>query len=204
MKIAKEYTSDIFIKNLGFGESRRLALKKCSSDWILSLDADEEIPDKLAKEIQTAIKNNYYDAYKIPNRILVLSGWTEYPIAHSPDTKLVRKNKAVLVDTKVGEHYEATGRIGKLNNYYIHRQNNSVSDYVIKKLDRYTTLQAEMKFNNGDKFSFIKLVYVTMRYFIWEYILLGQIRFGTRGLFQAMMKANFAFLSEIKLYEKNK
>ncbi len=56
-------------KFLGHIDQKQLAVDNCSYDWILSLDADEEVSTHLKESILKLINNNLeYEAYAV-NRI---------------------------------------------------------------------------------------------------------------------------------------
>ena len=58
LNIAKNYTSKIFISESwpGFGVQRQHAQNYATNDWILMLDADEQISEPLKNSILQAIK----------------------------------------------------------------------------------------------------------------------------------------------------
>ena len=60
LHIAREFNSSIFhFKwNNDFASARNFALSKCQSDWILYLDADEELNNNSIDEIQKIIHGN--------------------------------------------------------------------------------------------------------------------------------------------------
>ena len=199
INIAKEYTDKIIQIDAGFGESRQVALDNCTGDWILSIDADEVITESLSNEILQVI-NKDYDAYKIPSKLLVMNKWHQYPIDKSPDVKLLRKNKAVLVNTRVGEHYETTGNIGKLKNIYLHYQNETIAERDVK-INRYSTLGAKDRYDVDNRFRLYNMFNRPIRMFVYDYILLGQAKFGLRGFIYSIMKGYQEFLKQIKLFE---
>jgi glycosyltransferase involved in cell wall biosynthesis len=59
VQIAKKYTSHIIVTDnpLIFHINKQKALDACHGDWILQLDADEEITTKLKNEILTVIRD---------------------------------------------------------------------------------------------------------------------------------------------------
>lgn len=66
----------------GFGQQKILAVDACTGDWILSLDADERIPAKLAGEIRAAVATAKVEAFEIARsssfcgRFMEHSGWS--------------------------------------------------------------------------------------------------------------------------------
>src|SRR5882757_1596803 len=55
----------------GFSAQKNSAIEKCTSQWVLSLDADEELSSELQIEMRTLLTGNPpADAYMVPRRNL--------------------------------------------------------------------------------------------------------------------------------------
>ncbi len=53
LEIARQYTDKIYHQEwLGYGRQKNSALSKCSNEWVMSLDADEVLPEELIEEIK--------------------------------------------------------------------------------------------------------------------------------------------------------
>ncbi|MGB9755553.1 MAG: glycosyltransferase family 2 protein, partial [Desulfurella sp.] len=66
VSIAKKYTDKVYFnKFVNYGEQKNFAIEKLSTDWILSIDADEVVSPSLKAEILKAIKNSKFDSYYI-------------------------------------------------------------------------------------------------------------------------------------------
>ena len=59
-KIARTFTKNVYRQKnlLMLNTNKNVGFSKASSDWILNLDADEVVPQELAKEIQEIIQSN--------------------------------------------------------------------------------------------------------------------------------------------------
>lgn len=71
----------------GFSAQKTLAIEKCTSDWVLLLDADEAVSPGLAAEIQQTIANPTFDAYWVPRLNLFMDRWIRHG-GFYPDHKL--------------------------------------------------------------------------------------------------------------------
>src|SRR5262245_45478880 len=66
----------------GFGAQKNFALSLASSEWVLSVDADERVSPALAAEITAAISEQSADGYEMPRsssflgRTMRHSGWS--------------------------------------------------------------------------------------------------------------------------------
>ena len=66
-KIASKYTKKIYEGSWkSEGKRRNFGISKCSSKWILEIDADELVTKPLEKEIIQRLKFNSFDFYYIP------------------------------------------------------------------------------------------------------------------------------------------
>src|SRR3989344_9344781 len=72
-EVAKKLGAKVFDhKYVGYVEpARNSALEYAKGPWILILDADEEIPDKLAKQLQKIAKEEKYDFYRLPRKNII-------------------------------------------------------------------------------------------------------------------------------------
>ena len=106
----------------GFGPQKNRALAAADGDWVLSLDADERIPEALRDEILAAINSAQHSAYALPR----LSSFCGEFIRHSgwyPDyvVRLWQRGTAVFSDHLVHEQVLVQrGTTAKLRTPIIH------------------------------------------------------------------------------------
>ncbi len=72
---------------LGYVDQKNFALDQAKYDWVLSLDADEELSDELVQEIKKIKEKQKADGYKI-NRLNNFCGQWIYGCGWYPDRKL--------------------------------------------------------------------------------------------------------------------
>jgi len=59
LEIAKKSGAKVYIREFdNFANQKNYALLKTTGDWVLSIDADEEITPALKEEIKKAVKNS--------------------------------------------------------------------------------------------------------------------------------------------------
>ncbi len=129
------------------GDRRNAAIAACSCEWILEVDADEHVPEALAREIRETVTNSHADWYEIPvdNYIgdrLVRNGWgASFGKAAYPG--LFKKGVKVWGPQRVHPRLKWSGKKGTmLTNRLKHFVDRGVSD-MIKRLDNYTTARAK-------------------------------------------------------------
>ena len=146
-KICKKYTSKIFCGSwVCEGQRRNYGIRKCSSEWILEIDADEIISNNLKKEILVKKKMKNFDYFYIKLLNFVGSkpikfGWMA---CMAPDGKFCffKKKSKKWDKGLVHPSYSMNGTKGpEFKNYIIHRMSKNISD-LVSRFNRNTTLHS--------------------------------------------------------------
>jgi glycosyltransferase involved in cell wall biosynthesis len=214
LEIAKSFGAKIFVEDWkGFAAQKNSAIDKATSQWILSLDADESAGPELLKEIGGAMYRQaqlrqqepesplLVDAFSIPRQNLFL----HKPLRHGgfwPDRKirLFRKGKGRFAMRPVHESVQVTGRVGKLNTPLIHHSYPTLSDYI-EHMNRYSSLGAEMVVAEGVRFSVINIVVRPLLTFIYNYISRLGFLDGREGLLLHLNHAVYVSWKYAKAWE---
>lgn len=183
----------------GFGPQKNRALKLANHEWILSIDADERIPEKLKYEIIAAIHEPAHDSYQIPRsssycgKFIKHSGWT-------PDhvLRLFRRSKARFSDDIVHEKVIADGTTGLLITPLVHHSFESL-DQVLDKVNHYSSLGAKQMYRRGKRSSLGKAILKGFWAFIRTYILRLGVLDGHHGLMLAISNAEGTYYKYAKL-----
>jgi glycosyltransferase involved in cell wall biosynthesis len=136
----------------GFGPQKNRALDAATGDWILSLDADERIPDELRDEILAAMRDGAHDSWHLPR----LSSFCGHFIRHAgwyPDyiVRLFKKGAGRFSEALVHESVNVTqGSSGKLKTPIIHYSYPD-DDAYLRKLVQYSTLGAQQAYAAGKR-----------------------------------------------------
>ena len=163
VEIAESYGAKVFVEPWkGFAAQKNSALDKAAGDWILSLDADEELDPALIEEIEHYILGQGRESMRdgVPNRTIsiiattitglwisrknhFLGRWIKHG-GYWPDPKLrlFRRGSARFEDRLVHEDVKLNGVAGKLRGALIHHSYPTVSDYI-EHMNRYSSLGAE-------------------------------------------------------------
>lgn len=182
-------------------KARNFAISKATSDWILILDPDEEIPQKLAEKIKKIIKNPEADYYRIPRKNIIFGKW----IKHSrwwPDynIRLFKKGKVTWNEIihAVPMTQGAGGQIDEKEEHAIvHHHYDSIEQYI-DRTNRYTTLQAKIRFDEGYKFVWKDLITKPGNEFLSRYFFGEGYKDGIHGLGLSLLQG----FSELVLYLK--
>ncbi|MGO8757215.1 MAG: glycosyltransferase family 2 protein [Terracidiphilus sp.] len=128
----------------GFAAQKNSAIAHATGDWILSLDADEEVSPQLAREIQALLAGApAFSAYRIPR----LNHFLGCPLRHGgywpdPKLRLFRSGAARFEERPVHETMQADGPVSVLKGHLIHHCYPTLDDYR-EHMSRYSTLAAQ-------------------------------------------------------------
>jgi glycosyltransferase involved in cell wall biosynthesis len=76
VEICKNYGCKVIETEwLGYGKTKRLAVNSASNNWILSIDADEEVAESSVETIKKAIESGKNKAYKVQIKSYYLKPW---------------------------------------------------------------------------------------------------------------------------------
>ena len=144
IEIAKKFNTKVIQTDnpLIFHINKQKALDACQGIWILQLDADEVVTDKLQNEIKEMIKSERYNGYYIPRKNYFWGHFMRKG-GQYPDyvIRLVKRGKAVFPCKSVHEQIEIEGEVGYLKEPLLHYAYKTKNDYW-RKADAYTTLTA--------------------------------------------------------------
>jgi glycosyltransferase involved in cell wall biosynthesis len=183
----------------GYAKQKNLAAENASHDWILSIDADEALSERLEGEIWNLKKNGTEcDAYTMPRLAQYLGRW----IFHGgwyPDRKvrLYHRSKARWVGEFVHESVKVDGRVGRLDANLLHYTCDSLSEHL-KTMDRYTTLAAEEMVARKKKIPIHKVAVDPLWTFVKGYVIQRGFQDGLEGLAIAYMSSLYTFLKYAK------
>jgi glycosyltransferase involved in cell wall biosynthesis len=201
LEIAGSFNARIFTPDwTGFGPAKQFALEQATGDWVISIDADEEVSFTLKNEIiQLFEKEPLCAGYAIPRKTQFLGRW----ILHSgwyPDDvlRLFRRMSGHFTPALVHEEVVVEGEVGRLNNTLLHYSYPTLEDYT-RKLDHYSTLGAEDLFRAGKKFGSFQLVARPAYSFFRKLVLQKGWRDGWEGYLIACLTGAGTLLKYAKL-----
>ncbi len=184
------------IKFKDFSHAKNTAVSACRCDYILSVDADEEISENLAKKIISEINSeSALDGYWIKRdtyflgRIIKHCGWGgDYQL------RLFKRGKGKFDGKQVHESLIVEGKTGRIFKPIIHYSYPDSFQYF-EKMNRYTSIQAKTK---KSPFIFLKMIFSPAFKFIKMYFL----KLGFMDGFQGFILCAYSALSEFVKFSK--
>ena len=207
-KICEQYAPKVKIHIAdwpGFGIQKNRALQFATSNWILSLDADERITPTLKQEIQETIKKNSTSAaYKIPRLNYFLGKPMKYGFGFNSDApvRLAQKNLCEFTPDIVHEQLITTGNIDQLKNPLLHFPFENL-EKLTSKINSYSTLGATTLHQKNKNTNFLQALIHATWVFVKVYFLRLGFLSGWRGFLLAFSNFEGTFYRYLKLFEKN-
>ncbi|MDY6793032.1 MAG: glycosyltransferase family 2 protein [Thermodesulfobacteriota bacterium] len=202
-KIAQQYASHFEKRHWpGHMNQYNYCISKAKNEWVIFIDADEEISPKLAKEMMQRIEtdNGKYDGYIIHRRTFYLGRW----IMHGgwvPDyeIRLFRKSKGAF---EGGLHAKVSvcGKVGTLTNFYFHYNYKDIADQI-DTINNYSDTAARDMIAESRRFSYIDLIFRPPFRFIKEYFFKRGFMDGLPGFVIAVSTVYYVFIKYAKLWE---
>lgn len=205
VSIAENLGAKVYTENWkGYSAQKNSLIEKCSCQWILFLDADEEVSSTLKENIIKAISNdsNKISGYNIKRKTHYLGKLLNYSWQKDIRLRIVKKDSSPhWVGEVVHESLEIKGVIGTLDGFIIHYSYRNIKDHFNKTI-MYAELSAEEYFKKGKKPSLFKLVFNPLFAFIKMYIIKLSFLDGIQGFIAASSAYMYAFLKYAFLWDK--
>jgi len=204
--IAREFTDRVLVRSWpGFAGQKNFALDQARGDWILSLDADEQVTPELRHEIERVLRlDGPAIGYAVPRRNIFWGQWVRHGRLY-PDwqLRLFRRGRGRFVDLPVHESVRVEGPVGRLDAPLLHASYRDLSD-CLARFDRYATLAAEDLAERGRRVGPADLVFRPLGRFLSMYVLHRGFLDGWRGFVLASLYAHYVFVRSVKAWEKMK
>lgn len=187
---------------LGFGPTKRKAVGLANYDWILSLDADEQVSEELQIKIKGILKEGTNNSgYIIKRQTYYLgqkikySGWNnEYQL------RLFNKKNGNFNNNAVHESVKIKGKIGRLEEMIWHYSLPFITTHVFK-MNQYTDIAAKELFDKGSESTPFNAFFRALWAFTRMYVIQLGFLDGKSGFVLAVNSAHYVFLKYSKVWE---
>ncbi len=197
LNICHRYTHYVYSTDWpGYGPQKQRALAAAHGDWILSLDADEWVRNKLRLDIQQAIKASEADGFYIPRLTMYCGQFQKYgDAAKDKVLRLFRRDKGHFTDDIVHEKVICEGRIDCLRSPLLHNAYRTEQEWTAQ-MHHYALLTAQLRYSKGRRShppkAWLNSVWIFFRSYIWR-----------QGFRDGRMGYIFAKLNAISSYQRN-
>jgi len=204
LEIVQKFQTKIYhLQETDFSALRNIGRTKAKGVWILYVDADEIVTERLQQEIKHMIKDqplmpdkpiaffisreNYYLGKKWPVRDRM--------------QRLFLREKLIRWEGKLHETAMVDGVMGVLHEYLIHNTHRSLEE-MVDKTNIWSDFEAHLRFNaKHPKIVWWRLLRVMFTGFSRSFIREGGWKAGTVGWIESIYQGFSMFITYAKLWE---
>lgn len=184
-------------------EQKRFALERARHRWVLSLDADEALSERLAAEIAARFREGEpaVAGFELDRLTWHLGRWIQHGDFH-PDwqLRLFRRDRARLEGVNPHGRVVCEGPVARLPGPLYHWSYRDLADQV-DRIQDFSTIQARELAARGGRAGLRHLLLHPPLRFLRAYVLRRGFRDGVPGLVIAAATAFHVFLKYAKLWE---
>ncbi len=189
----------------GYGQQKIFGENQCRNNWILNIDADEEVSKELAEEIKNIFSNNISEnvagfRVKIVNKFRFEKTPKKFAYYYN-QLRLYRKDFAGFKNSSVHDSVELktnkNHQILQLKNIIYHQSFRSFSHWL-DKINYYSSMQALDAFEKNKKTSYFKIFFSPILAFFKAYIIRRYFIYGLDGFIYSLIFAFSRFAKAIK------
>jgi glycosyltransferase involved in cell wall biosynthesis len=203
VEIARTFPITILQRQyFGSAAQKNWAIDKVKHDWVLIIDADERVPEKLAREILQVLAaepaaNGYYirRLNVFIDKVIRHSGWSTDKVV-----RLFRRDKGRYPNRRVHADLEIEGPVPVLRNAFLHYTFRTFEQYFPKFLN-YAEWGAAQAFRDGRRASFLEIGFRPWWRFVRTYFLQLGFLDGMHGFVLCVLQAFGSFLKYARLWE---
>ncbi len=202
VKMARDLGAKVYQRKLDhdFSQQRNFGLKKARGNWILFIDADENVTSKLRDEIKDKIsKSKDVEGLYLKRKDRFLGKWLRFGEIRTVNLVRLGRKEAGWWQRPVHEVWEIKGKIGKLKNPIIHNRQITVSNFL-KRINQYSSIRAGELYQQKVKTNAFLILAYPIGKFLQNYFLRLGFLDGIAGLMMAVMMSFHSFSVRAKLY----
>lgn len=207
IELAQRYSPKIFTRPWpGYVAQKAFGLEQCTSEWVLNLDADEEVSPELRAEILELLANDdgSINGWYVNRVVFFLGKWwrkgTWYPEYR---LRLCRRSKTTWGGRDPHEKALVAGETRRLSGELRHYTYANIT-HQVQTLNNYALQAARAMKATGKKPSIAKIFLHPPIRFIKSYFFKRGYREGLPGLIVAVLESGYVFLKYVKLWELNR
>lgn len=196
-------------KSAGFVEpARNFAISQTSNEWILILDADEQIPPSLRDKLREIVSEKKEIGYvRLPRKNLIFgypmqasSWWPDYNI------RFFRKGKVTWID-KIHRPPKTQGEgidLAADEKWAIVHNHYSTIAQFLERMTRYTKVQADELIEQGYKFDWKDLITKPLGEFLGRFFANRGFEDGVHGLALSLLQSFSFLIVYLRIWEMEK
>ncbi len=203
VQIAEQYGCRVVQHEfLGYGPQKQLALEHTRYDWVLLLDADEQLSPALQQEIRSLMaRGPASDGYELPRQEQMFWRMCSPKARLNGFLRLFDKRKGHVSDMPIHAAPKVKGTVGRLQHPFYHFGERDIHTKV-EKINMYSTGLVADKVRKGKRaMPWVMLILYPPVAFLRLYLFKRNFINGWSGFITSVVGAFYVFLKYAKLYE---
>lgn len=204
-RVAREHGMTVVTEHdRDFARLRNIALERAKGDWLVYIDADEEVSPELAKDIVEATNQPNTHTLRLRRQDIFWGTAVRYGEVAQAYRKgiirVIRKGSGTWKG-RVHEAFQPKKQSGSLTieTPLIHRSHEDVKSFL-DDVNLYSTLRAEELYHKGVRVTWKDVLIRPCVKFCYTYFVKMGFRDGPAGFVYAFMMSFHAFLVRAKMY----
>ena len=186
----------------GYRSQKQFAVDAAGNEWVLCLDADEQVTAALRAEIEHWRGRGFADhaGFSIPRITEYFGRFLRHGNAY-PDrlVRLFDRRRGGWVGREIHENTRVAGRVGRLKGHLEHYSYRSLGEHY-DKMQRYAELMGRALHAAGKRCGFGKVLLNPQWRFFRGYVLRLGFLDGWRGLVFALVESSYVRRKYLYLY----
>jgi glycosyltransferase involved in cell wall biosynthesis len=203
LEIARRFPITILEREyFGSAAQKNWALDRVRHDWVLIIDADERVPEPLAREILAVLASRpAVDGFYIRrenvfiDKVIRHSGWSTDKVV-----RLFRRDRGRYPNRRVHADLEIAGPVPVLRHAFLHYTFRTFEQYFPKFLN-YAEWGAAQAFRDGRRAGVVEVVFRPWWRFVRTYFLQLGFLDGMHGFVLCALQSFGVFLKYARLWE---
>lgn len=184
----------------GYGPQKQAAVDLAAHDWVLLLDADEQLTDAGRARIERELAAPRACGYRLPRQEWLFWRWSHRWARANWHLRLFRRSCGGLNAVPVHAAPEVTGQVIDLPAPFRHYGEADIAARA-DKVNRYSTGLVPHKRARGVRLAALRMLLQPPLAFLKLYLLKRYFLNGWAGYIAARLQAHYTFLKYAKLYE---
>lgn len=186
---------------INFSETRNFAVSKTNTEWVLFIDADEQVSSKLKDQIINVIESKDIAAYRLC-RVNYYFG-RKWPYKEKI-LRLFLKDHFVSWFGDLHESAKVQGEVGDLSGELFHYTHRNLEDMINKTIE-WSQFEAQLRLkSNHPPVTWWRLIRVFITGFLNSFINQKGFKAGTVGLIESIYQGFSMFITYVRLWEMQK
>ncbi len=191
----------------GYAAQKARAARLAANDWVLSIDADERVDDRLKAAIEAlrTAGEPPFAAYEVTRHTFTLGRWIDHG-GWYPEwrVRLFDRRRARWGGVDPHDRVETDGPVARIREGEVrHFTYRSISEHLAQ-IDRFTTISAREKVARGKTGSLASLLFRPPWRAFRMYVLRLGFLDGRAGLVLATLAGYYVFLKYAKVWEQTR